>query len=97
MAPGKCFGAAQVENDRIVIDELHSILRFDIDQTTGLAAELGENQQKKAEKQCRHQQCVIGGEFQILVHEKGRSLCGKVRHYTSRIPESVPGTAIAPG
>ena len=43
--------AADVDDDRVVIDEFDSLRRLEVDQPTRLASELRENEQKEADRQ----------------------------------------------
>ena len=68
MAACERFRAPEIDNDRVVIDQLHDILRFHAGYTLRLAPEFREQQQEEGEYQAADQQRVVADEFEVLFH-----------------------------
>ena len=63
VAARKRIGAANIDNDAIIIDELDGLRGFHVDESAGLAAQLGKHDDKKADHQRRDEQHVIARKF----------------------------------
>ena len=68
MATCERLTAAQVEYDRVRIDQLDRILRFDVRDSLRLSPELRKEQEEKTEQERSHKQRVIRGKFEVGVH-----------------------------
>ena len=68
MSARECLTAAEVENKRVRINQLYSILRFNVNDALGIPPELCKDQEEKTEKESGNQQRVIRCEFEVGVH-----------------------------
>ena len=63
VAPRKRIGAANIDNNAIIVDEFDGLCGFHVDESAGLAAQLGKHEDKKADHQRRDEQHVVARKF----------------------------------